>query len=202
MHSVAFLSFIIYVLHFWTLLNYFTGIICLLIAFLPIGILCPSGSFSSFESWVRRKVLDTTKYKHNLGIIGNNGIANKTCPYSHLGPEINRKVYVDLSWYETGRSSSNPYEERLKFLSSSVGKVCTIFFINLFYIIIFLVQYKIIEKTLFSKWMLSLRTEKLEGKCFSVKPKNEDIFEKKRLKVQNSVWHKLIYRCFLLVILL
>ena len=39
-----------------------------------------------------KRLIDTTKYKHNLGIRGNNGIANKTYPYSHLGPEIDRKV--------------------------------------------------------------------------------------------------------------
>ncbi|CAL5362380.1 unnamed protein product [Camellia sinensis] len=53
--------------------------------------------FLAFESWLRGKALDPSKYKQHLGVIGKYRIANMTSLDSSLGPEIDLKVNVDIS---------------------------------------------------------------------------------------------------------
>lgn len=94
-----------------------------LIGFLPYRNLSPRWKFLAFESWLRGKGLDPSKYKQNLGIIGNNGIPNEASLDPKDGPKINEKVDPDISPDMGLDDLLRIYDqEKLKFLSSFVGQ--------------------------------------------------------------------------------
>ncbi|KAI7988111.1 30S ribosomal protein S1 [Camellia lanceoleosa] len=94
-----------------------------LIGILPYRNLTARWKFLAFESWLRRNGLDPSQYKHNLGIIGNYGIANNTSLDSSLDAEVDQKVDVDISSDMQLEDLLRIYDqEKLKFLSSFVGQ--------------------------------------------------------------------------------
>ncbi|XAR70320.1 hypothetical protein NMG60_11027132 [Bertholletia excelsa] len=127
-----------------------------LIGFLPYRNLSARWKFLAFESWLRRKGLDPSKYKHNLGIIGNQGLSINTSVDSSPGPEIDKVVDLDISPDMQLEDLLRIYDqEKLKFLSSFVGQ-------------------KI-------KVNVELADRKSRKLIFSVKPKEkEELVEKKR----------------------
>ncbi|THG04382.1 hypothetical protein TEA_003181 [Camellia sinensis var. sinensis] len=82
--------------------------------------------FLAFESWLRGKALDPSKYKQNLGVIGKYRIANMTSLDSSLGPEIDLKVDVDISPDMKLEDLKIYDHEKLIFLSSFVGQATNI----------------------------------------------------------------------------
>lgn len=95
-----------------------------LIGFLPYCNLPARWKFLAFESWLRGKALDPSKYKQNLGVVGKYRIANKTSLDSSLGPEIDLKVDIDILPDMKLEDLLKIYDqEKLIFLSSFVGQV-------------------------------------------------------------------------------
>ncbi|CAL5442453.1 unnamed protein product [Camellia sinensis] len=127
-----------------------------LIGILPYRNLTARWKFLAFESWLRRNGLDPSQYKHNLGIIGNYGIANNTSLDSSLDAEVDQKVDVDISSDMQQEDLLRIYDqEKLKFLSSFVG-----------------------QKIKVNVVLTDRKSRKL---IFSVKPKEkEEMVEKKR----------------------
>ncbi|KAF5937123.1 hypothetical protein HYC85_024629 [Camellia sinensis] len=127
-----------------------------LIGILPYRNLTARWKFLAFESWLRRNGLDPSQYKHNLGIIGNYGIANNTSLDSSLDAEVDQKVDVDISSdMQLGDLLRIYDQEKLKFLSSFVG-----------------------QKIKVNVVLTDRKSRKL---IFSVKPKEkEEMVEKKR----------------------
>ncbi|GMQ05356.1 hypothetical protein CsSME_00050420 [Camellia sinensis var. sinensis] len=94
-----------------------------LIGILPYRNLTARWKFLAFESWLRRNGLDPSQYKHNLGIVGNYGIANNTSLDSSLDAEVDQKVDVEISSDMQLEDLLRIYDqEKLKFLSSFVGQ--------------------------------------------------------------------------------
>lgn len=96
-----------------------------MIGFLPYRNLVAKWKFLAFESWLRRKGLDPSKYKQNLGIIGKYDMQRKTSTLDssqdqeldqHIGGEVSPDMKLEdlLRIYD---------QEKLKFLSSFVGQV-------------------------------------------------------------------------------
>lgn len=96
-----------------------------MIGFLPYRNLVAKWKFLAFESWLRRKGLDPSKYKQNLGIIGKYDMQRKTSTRDssqdqeldqHIGGEVSPDMKLEdlLRIYD---------QEKLKFLSSFVGQV-------------------------------------------------------------------------------
>ncbi|CAL5360043.1 unnamed protein product [Camellia sinensis] len=127
-----------------------------LIGILPYRNLTARWKFLAFESWLRRNGLDPSQYKHNLGIIGNYGIANNTSLDSSLDAEVDQNVDVDISSDMQLEDLLRIYDqEKLKFLSSFVG-----------------------QKIKVNVVLTDRKSRKL---IFSVKPKEkEEMVEKKR----------------------
>lgn len=128
-----------------------------LIGFLPYRNLAARWKFIAFESWLRRKGLDPSDYRQNLGVIGTyEAISTFTTSESSVGSDI-----VNL---EDGNITSDMKledllmiydQEKLKFLSSFVG-----------------------QKIKVGVVLADRRTRKL---IFSIKPKEkEELVEKKR----------------------
>ncbi|KAL7167494.1 hypothetical protein ACSBR2_038038 [Camellia fascicularis] len=127
-----------------------------LIGILPYRNLTARWKFLAFESWLRRNGLDPSQYKHNLGVIGNYGIANNTSLDSSLDAEVDQKVDVNISSDMQLEDLLRIYDqEKLKFLSSFVG-----------------------QKIKVNVVLADRKSRKL---IFSVKPKEkEEMVEKKR----------------------
>ncbi|KAL6986212.1 hypothetical protein U1Q18_019580 [Sarracenia purpurea var. burkii] len=127
-----------------------------LVGFLPYRNLIARWKFLAFESWLRIKGLDPSQYKQNLGVVGYNGIANKTSLDSSLSPGIDQIVGIDISPDMKLEDLLRIYDqEKLKFLLSFVGQ-------------------KI-------KVNVVLADRKSRRLIFSMKPKeNEEMIEKKR----------------------
>ncbi|KAL3818083.1 hypothetical protein ACJIZ3_003988 [Penstemon smallii] len=95
-----------------------------LIGFLPYRNLAARWKFLAFESWLRRKGLDPSIYRQNLGIIGKYD-ANSMTDSSELGVvlEIDSKPKGEISSDMKLEDLLMIYDqEKLKFLSSFVGQ--------------------------------------------------------------------------------
>ncbi|KAK9277385.1 hypothetical protein L1049_006928 [Liquidambar formosana] len=95
-----------------------------LIGFLPYRNLAAKWKFLAFESWLRRKGLDPSIYRQNLGIIGSYDVANKTTSLdSSMDPEIDQKLGGEISPDMKLEDLLRIYDqEKIKFLSSFVGQ--------------------------------------------------------------------------------
>ncbi|KAK2655504.1 hypothetical protein Ddye_008556 [Dipteronia dyeriana] len=95
-----------------------------LIGFLPYRNLAAKWKFLAFESWLRRKGLDPSMYRQNLGIIGNYDPPNKTFTLaSSLDQESDQKVEGEILPNMKLEHLLKIYDqEKLKFLSSFVGQ--------------------------------------------------------------------------------
>ncbi|KAK4844439.1 hypothetical protein QYF36_020263 [Acer negundo] len=95
-----------------------------LIGFLPYRNLAAKWKFLAFESWLRRKGLDPSMYRQNLGIIGNYDPPNKTSTLdSSLDQESDQKVEGEILPNIKLEHLLKIYDqEKLKFLSSFVGQ--------------------------------------------------------------------------------
>ncbi|XP_052210581.1 uncharacterized protein LOC127813581 isoform X2 [Diospyros lotus] len=94
-----------------------------LIGFLPYRNLAARWKFLAFESWLRRKGLDPSKYKQSLGIVGNYGISESASLDSNLGAESAQQSDVEISPDMKLEDLLRIYDqEKLKFLSSFVGQ--------------------------------------------------------------------------------
>lgn len=96
-----------------------------MIGFLPYRNLVAKWKFLAFESWLRRKGLDPSKYKQNLGIIGKYDMQRKTSTLDssqdqELDQHIGGEVLPDMKLEDLLRIYD---QEKLKFLSSFVGQV-------------------------------------------------------------------------------
>ncbi|XP_031285508.1 uncharacterized protein LOC116144197 [Pistacia vera] len=95
-----------------------------LIGFLPYRNLVAKWKFLAFESWLRHKGLDPSKYKQNLGIIGKYDMQNKTSTLdSSQDQELNQQIGGEVSPDMKLEDLLRIYDqEKLKFLSSFVGQ--------------------------------------------------------------------------------
>lgn len=106
-----------------------------LIGFLPYRNLAAKWKFLAFESWLRRRGLDPSKYKQSLGVIGSFETAG-TVPTteSMLDPDFDKfdgEISPDMKLEDLLRIYD---QEKLKFLSSFVGQVwsCSLLLQSLF----------------------------------------------------------------------
>lgn len=95
-----------------------------LIGFLPYRNLASKWKFLAFESWLRRKGLDPSLYRRNLGIIGSYDIVDKNALLNpSLDPNIviknDGEVSPDMKLEELLMIYD---QEKIKFLSSFVGQ--------------------------------------------------------------------------------
>ncbi|PIN15379.1 hypothetical protein CDL12_11983 [Handroanthus impetiginosus] len=95
-----------------------------LIGFLPYRNLTPRWKFLAFESWLRRKGLDPSMYRQNLGIIGKYEGATMADPSesvvdSEAGSKTDRPITSDMRLEDLLMIYD---QEKLKFLSSFVGQ--------------------------------------------------------------------------------
>ncbi|OWM72016.1 uncharacterized protein LOC116188165 [Punica granatum] len=96
-----------------------------LIGFLPYRNLTAKWKFLAFESWLRQKGLDPSKYKQNLGVIGRHEVAEKS--NSDNGDQdpllrdenIRGEILPNMQLEDLLRIYD---QEKLKFLSSFVGQ--------------------------------------------------------------------------------
>ncbi|KAL7000884.1 hypothetical protein U1Q18_002036 [Sarracenia purpurea var. burkii] len=94
-----------------------------LLEFLPYRNLIARWKFLAFQSWLRIKGLDPSKYKLNLGVVGYNGITNTTSLDSSLSPGIDQIVGIDISPDMKLEDLPRIYDqEKLKFLLPFVGQ--------------------------------------------------------------------------------
>ncbi|KFK43542.1 hypothetical protein AALP_AA1G140400 [Arabis alpina] len=96
-----------------------------LIGFLPYRNLAAKWKFLAFESWLRRKGVDPSLYRQNLGVIGGQNVSSKDpSPDSSLvdseaAKTVNGEVSSDMKLEDL----LNVYDkEKQKFLSSYVGQ--------------------------------------------------------------------------------
>ncbi|KAG8374907.1 hypothetical protein BUALT_Bualt10G0044400 [Buddleja alternifolia] len=95
-----------------------------LIGFLPYRNLAARWKFLAFESWLRRKGLDPSTYRQNLGIIGKYEATSMTdTSESALDSEIDSKIDGAITSDMKLEDLLMIYDqEKLKFLSSFVGQ--------------------------------------------------------------------------------
>ncbi|CBI34709.3 unnamed protein product, partial [Vitis vinifera] len=94
-----------------------------LIGFLPYRNLAAKWKFLAFESWLRRKGLDPSMYRQNLGIVGSHEVANNPSPDANPGPEIHKQLEGEISPNMNLEDLLRIYDqEKIKFLSSFVGQ--------------------------------------------------------------------------------
>ncbi|XP_051151312.1 uncharacterized protein LOC127265531 [Andrographis paniculata] len=128
-----------------------------LIGFLPYRNLAARWKFIAFESWLRRKGLDPSNYRQNLGIIGTYETtsrlnASESSVESEVGNTEDRNITSDVSVEDLLMIYD---QKKLKFLSSFVGQRIKVGVV-----------------------LADRRTRKL---IFSIKPKEkEELVEKKR----------------------
>lgn len=96
-----------------------------LIGFLPYRNLAARWKFLAFESWLRRKGLDPSMYRQNLGIIGKYEPTSMTASAeSMLDSKAHYKAEGQVSSDMKLEDLLMIYDqEKLKFLSSFVGQV-------------------------------------------------------------------------------
>lgn len=93
-----------------------------LIGFLPYRNLTAKWKFLAFESWLREKGLDPSRYKQSLGVVGGYDAANKTLDTTS-DPVIDPKIGGEVSPEMNLEDLLMIYDqEKLKFLSSFVGQ--------------------------------------------------------------------------------
>lgn len=99
-----------------------------LIGFLPYRNLAAKWKFLAFESWLRRRGLDPSKYKQHLGVIGSFETASVTpSSESQLDIDIDDKLYSSISSDTKLEDLLRIYDQqKSKFLSSFVGQVLMI----------------------------------------------------------------------------
>ncbi|KAF7810252.1 30S ribosomal protein S1 [Senna tora] len=95
-----------------------------LVGFLPYRNLAPKWKFFAFESWLRRKGLDPSIYKQNLGIITSNDAENRNFPlnspqYTKVDNTVEEKITSDMKLEDLLRIYD---QEKIKFLSSFIGQ--------------------------------------------------------------------------------
>ncbi|KAJ9706580.1 hypothetical protein PVL29_001852 [Vitis rotundifolia] len=94
-----------------------------LIGFLPYRNLAAKWKFLAFESWLRRKGLDPSMYRQNLGIVGSHEVASNPSPDANPGPEIHKQLEGEISPNMNLEDLLRIYDqEKIKFLSSFVGQ--------------------------------------------------------------------------------
>lgn len=94
-----------------------------LIGFLPYRNLAAKWKFLAFESWLRRKGLDPSMYRQNLGIVGSHEVANNPSPDANPGSEIHKQLEGEISPNMNLEDLLRIYDqEKIKFLSSFVGQ--------------------------------------------------------------------------------
>lgn len=95
-----------------------------LIGFLPYRNLAAKWKFLAFESWLRRRGLDPSKYKQHLGVIGSFETASVTpSSESQLDIDIDDKLYSSISSDTKLEDLLRIYDQqKSKFLSSFVGQ--------------------------------------------------------------------------------
>lgn len=95
-----------------------------MIGFLPYRNLAAKWKFLAFESWLRRKGLDPSMYRQNLGIVGSHEVANNPSPDANPGPEMHKQLEGGISPNMNLEDLLRIYDqEKIKFLSSFVGQV-------------------------------------------------------------------------------
>ncbi|PON62826.1 Polyribonucleotide nucleotidyltransferase [Parasponia andersonii] len=128
-----------------------------LIGFLPYRNLSAKWKFLAFESWLRRKGLDPSLYRQNLGVIGHyEAASNNPLLDSSLDPDIDMRTGGEISSDMKVEELLRIYDqEKIKFLQSFVG-----------------------QKLKVNVLLANRKSGKL---LFSVKPKEkEELVEKKR----------------------
>ncbi|KAL0794434.1 hypothetical protein Bca101_065811 [Brassica carinata] len=97
-----------------------------LIGFLPYRNLAAKWKFLAFESWLRRKGVDPSLYRQNLGVIGGQDVTSKapspessSLVASEVGNTINGEVSSDMKLEDLLMVYDR---EKQKFLSSFVGQ--------------------------------------------------------------------------------
>lgn len=109
-----------------------------LIGFLPYRNLAAKWKFLAFESWLRQKGLDPSKYKQNLGVIGSYDATEKgdsdtgSQDRQHLDGNISREISPGMKLEDLLTIYD---QEKLKFLSSFVGQVRMSFLLMFFTLI-------------------------------------------------------------------
>lgn len=95
-----------------------------LIGFLPYRNLAAKWKFLAFESWLRRNGLDPSKYRQNLGIIGNDEFPNKNSSLESSSlPEISKKSELELTADMELEDLLSIYDqEKIQYLSSYIGQ--------------------------------------------------------------------------------
>ncbi|CAN8293917.1 unnamed protein product [Cochlearia groenlandica] len=95
-----------------------------LIGFLPYRNLAAKWKFLAFESWLRRKGVDPSPYRQNLGVIGGQDVTSKaSTPNSSLDSEAVKMVNGEVSSDMKLEDLLMVYDrEKQKFLSSFVGQ--------------------------------------------------------------------------------
>lgn len=95
-----------------------------LIGFLPYRNLAAKWKFLAFESWLRRKGIDPSLYRQNLGVIGSHDATSKIPPQdSSLGSEVDKTIKGEVSSDIKLEDLLMIYDkEKQKFLSSFVGQ--------------------------------------------------------------------------------
>lgn len=96
-----------------------------LIGFLPYRNLAAKWKFLAFESWLRRRGLNPSKYKQHLGVIGSFETAGlMPSSESRLDPEVDDNLNSEISPDTKLEDLLRIYDQqKLKFLSSFVGQV-------------------------------------------------------------------------------
>ncbi|XP_010494619.1 PREDICTED: uncharacterized protein LOC104771738 [Camelina sativa] len=95
-----------------------------LIGFLPYRNLAAKWKFLAFESWLRRKGVDPSLYRQNLGVIGGQDVTSKApSPNSSLDSEVATTINGEVSPDMKLEDLLMVYDrEKQKFLSSFVGQ--------------------------------------------------------------------------------
>ncbi|GMH09409.1 hypothetical protein Nepgr_011250 [Nepenthes gracilis] len=95
-----------------------------LIGFLPYRNLAAKWKFLAFESWLRKKGLDPSKYRQKLGIIGSYEVPYKNASHqSQLNPENSQSTVVEVTADMEVEDLFGIYEqEKIRFLLSFVGQ--------------------------------------------------------------------------------
>ncbi|KAG7654079.1 S1 domain [Arabidopsis suecica] len=95
-----------------------------LIGFLPYRNLAAKWKFLAFESWLRRKGVDPSLYRQNLGVIGGQDVTSKApSPDSSLDSEVATTINGEVSSDMKLEDLLMIYDrEKQKFLSSFVGQ--------------------------------------------------------------------------------
>ncbi|GKU95295.1 hypothetical protein SLEP1_g8672 [Rubroshorea leprosula] len=96
-----------------------------LIGFLPYRNLASRWKFLAFESWLRQKGLDPSKFKQNLGVIGSYDVMYRNSSLDSSidtknDPKFEAKISPDMKLEDLLRIYD---QEKLKFLSSFVGQI-------------------------------------------------------------------------------